>query len=192
MSENHTENELLIMDIILNFYVPVLDEIKANPHFTNGPKHLFFAIKLLRDVLQNYKSPCETFANTETSLYDIGKDAVLRNCYWGQYEQIQMAKMLEADQSIRKKAIEEYVQNEKYQNDRLKKNPNCLPRKFQLFPNRIRFDEATNYMELFDATGLPPRFRTNFPLCQLFTVEKWKQSIHDGPLVFSVNIPCHR
>ena len=95
MSETHTENELLIMDIILNFYVPVLDEIKANPHFTNGPKHLFFAIKLLRDVLQNHKSPCKDFANKEVSLYDIGKNAVLRNCYWGQYEHIQMAKMID-------------------------------------------------------------------------------------------------
>ena len=95
MSETHTENELLIMDIILNFYVPVLDEIKANPHFTNGPKHLFFAIKLLRDVLQNHKSPCETFANVKESLYDIGKNAVLRNCYWGQYEHVQMAKMID-------------------------------------------------------------------------------------------------
>ena len=94
-SEDHTENELLIADIILNFYVPVLDEIKANPHFTNGPKHLFFAIRLLRDVLQNHKSPCETFANVKESLYDIGKNAVLRNCYWGQYEQTQMIKMID-------------------------------------------------------------------------------------------------
>ena len=192
MSETHTVNELLLMDIILNFYVPVLDEIKANPHFTNGPKHLFFTIKLLRDVLQNHKSPCESFANKKDGLYDIGKNAVLRNCYWGQYEHIQMAKMLETDQSIRKEAIEEYIQNQKYQKNRLKKNPNCLPRKFKLFPNRMRYNEATNYMELFDATDLPPRFRTNFPLCQLFSVEEWKQSIHDGPLVFSIDVPCHR
>lgn len=192
MSETHTENELLIADIILNFYVPVLDEIKANPHFTNGPKHIFYAIKLLRDLLQNHKSPCQTFANKEKSLYDIAKDAVLRNCYWGQYEPIQMAKMLEADRSIRKEAIEEYVENEKYQEKRLKSNPNCLPRKFQLFPDRMRYDDAKSYMDLFDATGLPPRFRTNFPLCKLFSVEEWKQSIQDGPLVFSVDIPCHR
>ena len=75
---------------------------------------------------------------------------------------------------------------------RLAKDPNCLPRKFQLFPARMRYDEATNSRELFDATGLPPRFRTNFPLCKLFSIEEWKASIDSGPLVFSVDVPCHR
>ena len=54
----------------------------------------------------------------------------------------------------------------------------------------MNYNDAKNYMELFDANGLPPRFRTNFPLCKLFSIKEWKNSIDNGPLVFSIDVPC--
>ena len=198
ISEEHSEELLEVVDFSLNVYIPAIQKIKENPHFTDGPLNYFYIIELARNHFKNNTKIYQNNTGDDTTLYDEAKKVFTNNWFWGSYEHILMARMVDKDKAVRKLAIEEYEQNENYRNDILKRNPNTLPRKLQFIQEAFNYDNSQSYIELFDATKLvtkngrgKPRLKTNFPLCSLFTLEQWKKSIEDGPLIFP-DIPNHR
>ena len=102
------------------------------PHVKYGSKHYFHAVSLLRDVLKNHENQYVVLKETMT-LWEIGKKSLSRNGFWAMYEQILLARMLDENREIRKEAFKEIKVATKYEADRKKKNPNCLPRKFEVF-----------------------------------------------------------
>ena len=198
ISEEHSEELLEVVDFSLNVYIPAIQKIKENPHFTDGPLNYFYIIELARNHFKDNTKIYQNNTGDDTTLYDEAKKVFKNNWYWSSYEHILMARMVDKDKAVRKLAIAEYEQNEKYRKDALKRNPNALPRKFHLIKEAFNYDDAQSYIELFDTSKLvdkngrgKPRLKTNLPLCSLFTLEQWKKSIEDGPLTFP-DIPNHR
>ena len=99
--------------------------------------------------------------------------------------------MLFLYREIRKEALKDIKAANKYEADRKKKNPNCLPRKFEVFQKLINFD-AQHWTQLLDTTStkFKPRHKTVPPLLQMFTIEELEASIENGPVTLP-DIPCH-
>ena len=100
---------------------------------------------MARDFNKNFNNNSANFYLDGHNLYNVSKNALIRNFYWGQYEHILASRMVEEDPVVRKEAIMEYVKNEKYNKDRLKRNPNAIPRKFEIMKQAINYEHANNY-----------------------------------------------
>ena len=115
--------------------------IMEKPHVKYASKHYFQAVHLLRDVLKDH----ETFGDTlydvknkkgeweKLTLWQVGKRRLARNGFYSMYEPMLLCRMLDDDREIRKLALKEIKAANKYEANRKKRDPNCLPRKFQVF-----------------------------------------------------------
>ena len=184
ISEKPSKDLLEVVDFSLNVYIPAIQRIQKKPHFSDGPRNYFFIIELARNHFKNNKKLYENNTGDMTTLYDEAKKVFTNNWYWGSYEHILMARMVDKDKDVRKLAIQEYEENEKHRNELLKRNSNAQPRKLQFIKEAFNYDNAQSYIELFDTSKLvdkngrgKPRLKTNFPLCSLFTLDEWKKSI---------------
>ena len=169
--------------------------IMEKPHVKYGSKHYFQAVCLFRDVLKDH----ETLYDVKNSkgewikltLWGIAKKTLSRNGFFAMYEPILLARMLDDDREIRKAAFKEIKAAMKYEADRKKRNPDCVPRRFEVFQDLINFD-AQHWTQLLDTSSkkFKPRHRTVPPLLSMFTIEEMEDSIQNGPLSLP-DIPCH-
>ena len=107
------------------------------PHVKYGSKHYFHTVKLLRDVLKSYETLYDVKNRKgewiKRTLWQIAMNTLSRNGFYAMYEPMLLARMLDDDRDTRKLALKEVKAAMKYEADRKKKNPDCLPRKFQVF-----------------------------------------------------------
>ena len=115
--------------------------IMEKPHVKYGSKHYFQVVHLLRDVLKSNETLYEVKTKKKTenlTLWEVGKRRLARNGFYAMYEPMLMTRMLDDDREIRIQALKEIKAATKYETDRKKRDPNCLPRKFQVFPKVCR------------------------------------------------------
>ena len=185
ITDNPSDELIKLVDFSINVYVPAIQGIHENPHFTDGPRNFFNIIRLCRDHFKDeeklylVKPATKDKPDVFMTLYEVAKDVLVRNWYWGSYEHILMARMVDTDKEVRKVAIKEYEENEIRNNARLKRNPNAQPRKLQFVKEAFNYDNAQNYIEVFDVSKITrkPRLKTNFPLCSLFTIGNKSKTI---------------
>ena len=169
--------------------------IMEKPHVKYGSKHYFQAVCLFRDVLKDLETLYDVKNRKgewiKLTIWQVAKKSLSRNGFYAMYEPILLARMLDDDREIRRVAFKEIKVAMKYEADRKKRNPNCLPRKFEVFEKLINFD-AQHWTQLLDtsSTKFKPRHRTVPPLLFLFTMEELEASIEEGPVTLP-DIPCH-
>ena len=133
--EQFDQLRLIILSSIFRFM------IMEKPHVKHGSKHYFQAVYLLRDVLKDHKTLYEVTINKKTkktqnlTLWEVGKKRLARNGFWAMYEPMLLTRMLDDDREIRKSAFKEIKAARKYEANRKKRDPNCLPRQFKVFRN---------------------------------------------------------
>ena len=107
------------------------------PHVKYASKHYFQAVKLFRDVLKSNETLYDVKNRKgewiKLTLWEIAMKTLSRNGFYAMYEPMLLARMLDDDRETRKLALKEVRAATKYEADRKKRNPDCLPRQFQVF-----------------------------------------------------------
>ena len=92
ISKIHPTPELSrIVYFIVNYYAPVWFRIKSNPICTDGPRNMFYAISLLRE-LPEYDQ-------------EVICDVLQRNAYFCHPENLLLSMLADNDMQIRQKAV---------------------------------------------------------------------------------------
>ena len=111
--------------------------IMEKPHVKYASKHYFQAVKLFRDVLKSNETLYDVKNRKgewiKLTLWEIAMKTLSRNGFYAMYEPMLLARMLDDDRDTRKLALKEVKAAMKYEENRKKKNPDCLPRQFQVF-----------------------------------------------------------
>ena len=116
--------------------------IMEKPHVKYASKHYFQAVYLLRNTLKSHETLYDVKNRKgewiKRTLWQIAMNTLSRNGFYAMYEPMLLTRMLDDNQEIRKGAFKEIKAAIKYEEDRKKKNPNCLPRQFKVFENVSR------------------------------------------------------
>ena len=111
--------------------------IMENPHVKYASKHYFQAVYLLRNTLKRHETLYDVKSRKgewiKRTLWEIAMNTLSRNGFYAMYEPMLLARMLDDDRETRKLALKEVRAATKYEADRKKRNPDCLPRQFQVF-----------------------------------------------------------
>lgn len=133
--ERPTKELVLLAKFIIQVYAPLWFRIKSNSNITDGPKHVFFMIKLIRE-------------NMPKKLWNLLFDVIQNNAYFAHPENVLLSMLVDNDESIRERATETI--------SRIKENAPLTQRKFT--KPIINF-KANSYHEMIDidaVTNLPP------------------------------------
>ena len=113
--------------------------IMEKPHVKYASKHYFQAVKLFRDVLKSNETLYDVKNRKgewiKLTLWQIAMKTLSRNGFYAMYEPMLLTRMLDDDHEIRKSAFMEIKAARKYEANRKKRDPNCLPRQFKVFRN---------------------------------------------------------
>ena len=170
---NPSDKLILLVRIILNLYAPMILNIKASSHVSQGARHYYSLLHLSRNLFHN-----------DQKLLDNVIATLKWNGYWCHPESIILAMLFDQRDVIKEKAIQ-LIQQCREEEEAGTREYQFEVRKFMV-PKSINF-EAESYDQLIDCDTVDVEF-TSPPLLNGYTIEEikslnFKEDFH--------NIPCH-
>ena len=161
-----SEELKLMVKIILNFYAPLIFEIKENWHVSQGSIHYFNALMYSRNLLEN----------EYPALHGKVLNTLKNNGFNAHPESLLISMVCDSDPKVKDMAVE--IIKKKRETEAKSKSKKL--RKFEV-PKNINFKTSKNYYELIDFTKIKPSHFTSPPLLRNYSIEDLQtQNFTDG------------